>query len=962
MLEPSQPLSTDSAQLVAVQIKSANTKIFRALLSLASAALLIRVGGLFNQVVVTGHFGAGASMDAYFVASTLPILMAQLIGSAAESSVIPVYTSLRSRGRKEQASILFNTLLNLSIVGAVVLTLIILIFRREVIFLTAPGINADVTSSAISLSPFIFPALLLMVLIGFMECILNSEGQFGWPAYAGMLVPLTTALLVLTLGNSLGVVILCIGTLAGLCLQLGVIIQRARHAGISYRFVVNLRSPGFSAVMIAAWPALFSIFITQASPLIDQIFASYLSAGNISTLSYALKLDSVPVGVIFVSVGRAALPYLARQASINNMKAFKETLRLYLWLVGISTVVLTAFMIVLAHPIVQLFFQRGAFTVEDTNRTAIALIGFLIGLTPMSFGFIISKAFSAIGKTRLLMYVTIFTVIANAFFDYIFYRWWQGFGIALATSAVYFCTMFILLITLRHTIGKLYLFTPPTEVMNVISKLSKGKYYGQGSIRKEGQLTSFYIPYSIRRQIARIGIIIAAFTAGVIGIFLNPLYALRAAFGSVIIVAFLRYRYALLITWALINTFIGSTLQIFNGNNLLSGLTIPTLLLMFCMPIKQTFKRMPVLAILFVYLLWVFASIGISAIGVGSFLTIWLTFLDYVAIGVLTINLITSRQRMLGLIDAILIPSTFIALYGIYGYITRQNGVVDPTTSFRIFSIFSAAPALALFLSIVIPLAIYRTYTLSGYKRVGGLILILVFLVALVLTFTRGAFISVPLSIILMIFFLPSRKLKIGLLSSTLVLATLVVLLSTVGHVPIFERFFSADITTFNGRLYLWQTVLDNFDPTKLLGNGLQASDLLLTNLRVASSIATAPSNLFVGTLYDHGIIGLILLTLVFITLFISLIAGMRKATGDHRVLFAAALAVFVNMLLQSLESRDFWSQANAIYFWIIMALPFALCWYRPKQSSEIKEDILKESRMGAIQLQRGEREQVSTV
>ncbi len=301
------------------------------------------------------------------------------------------------------------------------------------------------------------------------------------------------------------------------------------------------------------------------------------------------------------------------------------------------------------------------------------------------------------------------------------------------------------------------------------------------------------------------------------------------------------------------------------------------------MPVKQTFKRMPVLAILFVYLLWVFASIGISAIGVGSFLTIWLTFLDYVAIGVLTINLITSRQRMLGLIDAILIPSTFIALYGIYGYITRQNGVVDPTTSFRIFSIFSAAPALALLLSIVIPLAIYRTFTLSGSKRVGGLILILVFLVALVLTFTRGAFISVPLSIIIMIVFLPSRKLKIGLLSSTLVLASLVVLLSTVGHVPIFERFFSNDITTFNGRVYIWQTVLDHFDPTQLLGNGLQASDLLLTNLRVASSIATAPSNLFVGALYDHGIIGLILLTLVFITLLISLIAGMRKATGDHR-------------------------------------------------------------------------------
>src|SRR5438876_4450828 len=97
-------LST-SVQLAAIKLKSANKYIFRALLSIASAALLIRVMGMFNQVVVSARFGAGATMDAYFVASTLPILLAQLVGGSIESSVIPIYSRVRAKGRKEQASV-----------------------------------------------------------------------------------------------------------------------------------------------------------------------------------------------------------------------------------------------------------------------------------------------------------------------------------------------------------------------------------------------------------------------------------------------------------------------------------------------------------------------------------------------------------------------------------------------------------------------------------------------------------------------------------------------------------------------------------------------------------------------------------------------------------------------------------------------------------------------------------------
>src|SRR5262249_7826958 len=93
--------------------------------------------------------------------------------------------------------------------------------------------------------------------------------------------------------------------------------------------------------------------------------------------------------------------------------------------------------------------------------------------------------------------------------------------------------------------------------------------------------------------------------------------------------------------------------------------------------------------------------------------------------------------------------------------------------------------------------------------------------------------------------------------------------------------------------------------------------------------IASSPSNLYVGTLYDHGVVGVGLLTLIFLALFASLVMKLRAARGEYRVLLAAVLAGLVSTILQSVEQDDFWEQAIGVYFWIIVALPFAMYWTR---------------------------------
>jgi O-antigen ligase len=125
------------------------------------------------------------------------------------------------------------------------------------------------------------------------------------------------------------------------------------------------------------------------------------------------------------------------------------------------------------------------------------------------------------------------------------------------------------------------------------------------------------------------------------------------------------------------------------------------------------------------------------------------------------------------------------------------------------------------------------------------------------------------------------------------------------------------------------------------------------------------PHNLFVAILYDHGVIGLTLLILVFITLFVSLIAGMRKTTGAHQMLFLTALAILASVLIQSFGATDILSQNIGLYFWIIMALPFALYWSVSKQLTETKEGVLDDDEAKIPRMparQRKERDQISAV
>ena len=179
---------------------------------------------------------------------------------------------------------------------------------------------------------------------------------------------------------------------------------------------------------------------------------------------------------------------------------------------------------------------------------------------------------------------------------------------------------------------------------------------------------------------------------------------------------------------------------------------------------------------------------------------------------------INTQKRLLFLIDALHLPVIIILIYGLWGYVRHDPniGVIDPTTGyFRIFSIFPGTPpGLALFISMIVPLSIYRLSTLQRwFQKLALIVILLVMLVVFGLTFSRGPLIIFPLCAIAIIPFLPGRKAKAIMVSSYLIAGILIIIAAVALQIDIFARFANSDLGTLNGRTYLWQAIIEHFDP-----------------------------------------------------------------------------------------------------------------------------------------------------
>ncbi|MBN0481444.1 lipid II flippase MurJ, partial [Pseudomonas aeruginosa] len=86
--------------------------------------------------------------------------------------------------------------------------------------------------------------------------------------------------------------------LAGGLLQLLYQLPLLRKIGMLVLPRLNLRDSGVWRVMKLMLPAILGVSVSQISLIINTIFASFLAAGSVSWMYYAVRLMELPSGVL----------------------------------------------------------------------------------------------------------------------------------------------------------------------------------------------------------------------------------------------------------------------------------------------------------------------------------------------------------------------------------------------------------------------------------------------------------------------------------------------------------------------------------------------------------------------------------------------------------------------------------------------------------------------------------------
>jgi putative peptidoglycan lipid II flippase len=408
------------------------------ILTVGGYTLLSRLTGFIRDIMLAAILGAGPVADAFFVSFRLPNHFRAIFAEGAfNAAFIPAYARIRTQAGPQAAKTFGDRIFTLLVVTQLVLLVLALAFTPQAIELLAPGFSHEPRqfALAVSLTRITFPYLLLITLVTLWGGILNALHRFAAAAGAPILLNLAMiATLALAFYFPSAAYAAAWGVLISGVLQAMLVGGDTLYAGAMTWFRALRWDDDVRRFFTALVPATIGSAGTQLSLFADTIIASFLSAGAISALYYADRIDQLPIGVIGIAVGTVLLPEMTHRLATGDESGARSAQNRaieFALLLGIPCVV--AFL-VMPDAIMRGLFVRGRFNVADAHAAAMTLMAYTIGLVPFVLIRSVVAPFLARGDTATPVKAALTGTAVNIVLKVALMGSMAQVGLALATS------------------------------------------------------------------------------------------------------------------------------------------------------------------------------------------------------------------------------------------------------------------------------------------------------------------------------------------------------------------------------------------------------------------------------------------------------------------------------------------------------------------------------------------------
>src|ERR1700720_2652134 len=408
------------------------------ILTVGGLTLVSRITGFVRDIMLAAILGAGPVADAFFVALRLPNHFRAIFAEGAfNAAFVPAYARIRSAGGAEPARLFADRIFTLLFAVEAVLLVVALAFTPAVIGLLAPGFSHDPGrfALAVDLTRITFPYLLLVSLVTLWGGILNALHRFAAAAAAPILLNLSmmaTLALAPMFGGAAHAA--AWGVLISGVLQAALVGGDAWRAGFMTSFHALRWDDDVRRFFKALVPATIGSAGTQLALFADTIIASFLSAGALSALYYADRIDQLPIGVIGIAVGTVLVPEMTHRVAAGDHAGARSAQNRAIEFALLLALPCVVAFLVIPGTIMRGLFMRGAFNAEDAHAAAMTLAAYTVGLVPFVLIRSVVAPFLARGDTLTPVKAALTGTAVNIAFKIALMGSLAQVGLALATA------------------------------------------------------------------------------------------------------------------------------------------------------------------------------------------------------------------------------------------------------------------------------------------------------------------------------------------------------------------------------------------------------------------------------------------------------------------------------------------------------------------------------------------------
>ena len=411
--------------------------------------MLGKLSGAGKEMALAWQYGIGPEVDGYLFVLSLVSWPLALWFSVLTIALVPLAARMRRENPAELprfraellgAAILFGCILAL----AAVMLVPLLIQMQDG---TLPPATAAYAQSAI-------PALVLLLPLGVLASLFSA-----WMLAAGLHantllegVPALVIAVAILLGNG-GIEPLAWGTAAGFLLHMVLLAAPLRHRGELERPRLGVSSPAWQSFRSCFAIMLVGNALMSLIDLIDLMFAVRLGAGAVSTLSYSNRVLALILGLGGTAISRATLPVFSNEQAAgkgNPADRIHAIATRWVWIMLATGAVTVLLLLALATPLIELLFQRGAFSAVHTAVVADVLRHGTLQLPFFFAGLVLVSSLVARGLHRAVATVAAVNLPVKAAANFLLVPHFGLNGIVLATGVMYAASFGLLCLYALH--------------------------------------------------------------------------------------------------------------------------------------------------------------------------------------------------------------------------------------------------------------------------------------------------------------------------------------------------------------------------------------------------------------------------------------------------------------------------------------------------------------------------------